>query len=95
MFLLPGIIYMLLIAYAAFWDFFHAKNQHGGLVESCYLEFSKNWPPIDDDEFLKRCTPGTRRETALKVRRMVAEVSGIPYENIYPEQRLVEDLFFE
>ncbi len=50
------------------------------------------WPPIDDDEFMQRCSPGTRRETALTVRRIVSEQLGVPYEHVYPEQRFVEDL---
>ncbi len=53
---------------------------------------SKRWPPIDDDEFLRRCRPGTDRETALRVRRIVSEQLGVPYEQIYPEQNFVKDL---
>ena len=49
-------------------------------------------PRIDDDEFLRRCTPGVNRETALKVRRIISEQLGIEYERIHPEHRFVEDL---
>lgn len=55
-------------------------------------QFNDAWPPIDEDEFFKRCTPGTNRETALTVRKIIAEQLGIPYAQIYPEQRFVEDL---
>jgi len=47
---------------------------------------------ISDEEFLRRCTPGTSKEVALKVRRIVSEQLGVPYENIHPEHRFVEDL---
>ncbi len=50
------------------------------------------WPPISDDEFIQRCSPGVNRERALKVRRIVARQLGIDYERVYPEQRFVEDL---
>ena len=35
--------------------------------------FLEEWAAIDDDEFVRRCTPGTRRETALRIRRIVAD----------------------
>jgi hypothetical protein len=54
--------------------------------------FKKKWPAISDDEFVKRCAPGTRRETALKVRRIVSKQLGLPYDHIYPEQNFVNDL---
>ena len=50
------------------------------------------FPPISDAEFLARCTPGTSPEVALKVRRMVADKLGVPYERIYPSSRFLEDL---
>ena len=50
------------------------------------------WPPISDDEFMDRCEPGTSREVALKVRRIISKQLGVPYEQVYPEHRLVEDL---
>lgn len=53
---------------------------------------SDRWPPIDDDEFVRRCTPGVSRDTALRVRRIVAEQLGVEYSRVYPEQRFVEDL---
>ncbi len=54
--------------------------------------FNESWPPIDDDEFVSRCSPGVNRHVALKVRKIIAEQLGIPYDQIYPEQRFVEDL---
>ena len=55
-------------------------------------EISSEYPPISDDEFLARCDPGTSRDTALKVRRVISESLGVPYESIHPEHRIVEDL---
>lgn len=53
---------------------------------------TKKWPPITEDEFIRRCPPGVDRERALKVRRIIAEQLGVDYERVYPEQRFVEDL---
>lgn len=50
------------------------------------------WPPITDDEFIRRCSPGVDRERALKVRRIISEQLGVDYDRVYPEQRFVEDL---
>ena len=50
------------------------------------------WPPIDDDEFIARCAPGTNRDIALKVREIISEQLGVDYNRVYPEQRFVEDL---
>ena len=54
--------------------------------------FKADYPPITEDEFMARCDPGTPRETALKVRQIVSEQLDVPYESVYPEHRLVEDL---
>ena len=54
--------------------------------------FVRRWPAIDDDEFVRRCSPGAPPETALKVRRIVADQLGIPYDHISPEQSFVNDL---
>ncbi len=56
------------------------------------LSFAERFPPISDDEFVARCTPGTSREVALKVRRMVAEFSGIEYERVHPSLDFIWDL---
>jgi hypothetical protein len=55
--------------------------------------WDKKWPPIDDDEFLRRCPPETNHEIALKVRKIVSEQTGVDYHRIYPEQKFVDDLF--
>jgi hypothetical protein len=55
-------------------------------------KFQSQFPPISDDEFLARCTPGTSPQVALKVRRIVAENLGVEYGRIYPSSRFVEDL---
>ena len=52
----------------------------------------KKWPPISEDEFIRRCSPGVNRERALRVRRIISEQLGVEYDRIYPEQRFVEDL---
>lgn len=52
----------------------------------------EKWPPISEDEFIRRCSPGVDRERALKVRRIIAEQLGVDYDRVYPEQRFVEDL---
>ncbi|MCH9652589.1 MAG: hypothetical protein K0U86_08690 [Planctomycetes bacterium] len=53
-------------------------------------KFYKRWPAIDDDEFVRRCSPGTNREVALKVREIISDVSGEDYEHIHPEQPLAD-----
>lgn len=55
-------------------------------------KFNKHFPPIDDDEFIRRCRPGVNRDVALRVRRVVSNSLGIDYERIYPEQSFVNDL---
>jgi hypothetical protein len=54
--------------------------------------FEARFPPISDEEFLARCTPGVRPEIALKVRRVLSEALNVDEERIYPSSRLVEDL---
>jgi hypothetical protein len=56
------------------------------------LDFEARFPPISDDEFVARCAPGTNREIALKVRRIVAKQFGVEYERIYPSSSFVSDL---
>lgn len=57
-----------------------------------HRDFIRNWPPISDDEFIAKCSPGTNRQRALKVRRIIAEQLGVPYEHIHPDQSFIEDL---
>lgn len=47
---------------------------------------------MSDDEFVAACGPGTDREVALGVRRIVSEKLSIPYDEIRPSDRFVEDL---
>ncbi len=49
-------------------------------------------PPMSDEEFIAACGPGTDPEVALGVRRIVSEKLCIPYEEIYPSHRFIEDL---
>ncbi|MBX9624693.1 MAG: hypothetical protein K2X82_12870 [Gemmataceae bacterium] len=62
------------------------------LTRGCRASFNERFPPISDAEFLARCTPGTRPEVALKVRRIVAEHLAVEYERVYPSTRFIEDL---
>ena len=55
-------------------------------------DFKQKWPAISDEEFVKRCPPGTSKETALKVRRIVSKQLGYPYEHIHPGQNFMDDL---
>lgn len=55
-------------------------------------DFERRFPPISEEEYLARCTPGTNSDIALRVRKVVAEQLDIPKERIYPSARLVEDL---
>ena len=57
-----------------------------------YRDFERRWPPISDDEFVAKCSPGTDHQRALRVRRIIAEQLDIPYERVHPEQSFVDDL---
>lgn len=65
-----------------------AGLRHG----SAGIPSQDKWPPISDDEFMRRCSPGVDRERALKVRRIISDQLGVDYDRVYPEQRFVEDL---
>ena len=54
--------------------------------------FTKRFPPMSDEEFVARCTPGTDPDIALRVRKIVAEALNVDYGQIYPSSRFVEDL---
>jgi hypothetical protein len=55
-------------------------------------EFQLKFPPISDEEFVARCSPGTDPEIALKVRRIVAKQLGVEYERIHPSCHFINDL---
>jgi hypothetical protein len=55
-------------------------------------DFEERFPPISDAEFMARCTPGTRPEVALKVRRIVAKHLAVEYERVHPSLNFIEDL---
>lgn len=57
-----------------------------------FVQWEEKSRPLTDEEFLSRCSPGVREETALKVRAILSDQLGIPVERIHPEHRLVEDL---
>lgn len=48
--------------------------------------------PMSDEEFIAACGPGTDPEVALAVRRIVSEKLSIPYKEIYPSHRFIENL---
>jgi hypothetical protein len=52
----------------------------------------RDFPPISDEEFMALCKPGTSPEVALKVRRIVANYSGIEYARVSPMMNFIEDL---
>lgn len=87
----PALVLVMLFAIAVLFVF--------AIVLTCWQvtgpiqeKFNRQFPPISDDEFLARCTLGTRPEVALKVRRIVAHSLAVPYEQIYPSTRFVDDL---
>jgi hypothetical protein len=65
------------------------------IIISASIEGQKweaRFPPISDDEFMARLPPGTNREIALKVRRIIADQTAIEYERIHPDSSFVRDL---
>lgn len=54
--------------------------------------FEDRFPPISDDEFVARCTPGTSRHVALTVRRIVAAHLAVEYERVHPSLLFIEDV---
>lgn len=57
-----------------------------------FAQWEEKFRPLSDEEFLSRCSPGVRPETALKVRAILSDQLGIPVEQIHPEHRFIEDL---
>ncbi len=55
-------------------------------------EHDKLFPPISDEEFIKRCGPGTNPDVAIKVRRIISKHLNVEYDRIHPSSRFVEDL---
>jgi hypothetical protein len=55
-------------------------------------QFPAPTAPMSDEEFIAACGLGTDPEVALGVRRIVSEKLCIPYEEIYPSHRFIEDL---
>lgn len=52
--------------------------------------FGEKWPPIDDEEFLRRCPPDLDPDTALKVRNILADMFGIDSDEIHPDHSLMD-----
>ncbi|MEM1225170.1 MAG: hypothetical protein AAGJ40_05705 [Planctomycetota bacterium] len=74
--------FIIVVFFAAIW-IWESKRQR---------DFMRKWSPISDNEFIAKCSTGTDRARALRVRRIIAEELDVPYEHIHPEQRFVEDL---
>jgi hypothetical protein len=55
-------------------------------------DLNSRFPPISDDEFMALCRPGSNREVALKVRRIVAKCLPVEYEQVYPSTAFIDDL---
>lgn len=53
-------------------------------------KFREVYPPISDEEFLRRLSPEVPPEIGLKVRELLCECMGIPENQIYPEVGLLE-----
>ena len=83
--------FLIVVAVAVFILFIAAMCAPEGELAR-YAGWEEKWPPISDDEFMARCPPGTSRDVALRVRRIVAEQLGVSYERVYPEQNFVNDL---
>lgn len=73
---------------AGWWSWSRTKKTASGRA----LWPNQEWPPISEDEFIRRCSPGVDRERALRVRKIISTQWGIDYDRIYPEQNFVDDL---
>jgi hypothetical protein len=54
--------------------------------------FEARFPPISDEEFVARCTPGTSPDVALRVRRIIAKHLAVEYERVHPSMNFIEDI---
>jgi hypothetical protein len=55
-------------------------------------DFNARFPPISDEEFVARCTPGTDPDVALRVRRIIASHLAVEYERVHPSMSFIEDI---
>ena len=61
------------------------------LVSRCeQKQLFEKFPALTDDEFMARLPSGTSRDTAIRVRNIVAHQVGLPPEHIHPEARFDE-----
>lgn len=56
------------------------------------VKLDSRFPPISDDEFVELCGPGTNRDVALRVRRIIADQLGVEYDRIHPACSFANDL---
>ena len=82
------VIAMFVISYIYGQSYIRRKSEADDLP----VKFRKDWPQIDDEEFLRRCPEGTDPETALKIRRTVSLQLGVEYARLYPTRRISEGL---
>lgn len=54
--------------------------------------FANKYPGLSDDEFMAKLPKGTSRDTALRVRNIIADQMGVPRQHIHPETRFEEFL---
>lgn len=83
-------ITLMAIVVASLLDYLLARHEQHAIAENV-LTIEK-FPPIDDDEFIRRCRPGVNRDVALKVRRIISQQLEIEYNRVYPDQNLFSDL---
>ena len=55
--------------------------------------YCETHPPISDEEFVQLCAPGVKREIALRVRAIICDCTGIDYDRIHPDTRLMQDVW--
>jgi len=83
-FVIPILMYLLTL-FQEHYELFPVTND----------AFDQEWPPISDEEFLELCGPETDPKIALKVREIFSKISGVDENQIYPDQKLWDDLGLE
>ena len=91
MLLVPPILLVASAVGALLWALWRDRQRLRKLWDQ-HSDYLRTHPPISDEEFLRRCSPGTPPDVALRVREIVAEVSCVPADQISPDARFVDDL---
>jgi hypothetical protein len=73
------------------------SNRSSDLLSQSTFDLSAIPPDefVSDDEYFAACAPGVSMQAAFTVRRIIAEVGGMPEHTIHPNDRLVDDLGIE